>query len=99
MAPVSRFPSSDVDLAFVVDDSVPAAEVAKTVRQSGGDALEALELFDVFRGTGVSPGTRSLAYRLRFCALDHTLTDQEVGALRQRCIEAVERAHGAQLRS
>jgi phenylalanyl-tRNA synthetase beta chain len=99
VAPISRFPSSDVDLAFVVDDAVAAAEVATSLRQAGGALLESIELFDVYRGTGVSPGARSLAFRLRFCALDHTLTDHEVGELRQRCIEAVERAHGAQLRS
>ncbi len=98
VAPISRFPSSDVDLAFVVDDTVPATEVAKSLRRAGGELLESLELFDVYRGPGVSAGARSLAYRLRFCALDHTLTDQEVQELRQRCIEAVESSHGAQLR-
>jgi phenylalanyl-tRNA synthetase beta chain len=98
VTPISRFPSSDVDLAFVVEDAVAAAEVANTLRRCGGDLLESLELFDVYRGTGVSAGARSLAFRLRFCSLDHTLTDQEVGELRQGCIEAVERSHGAQLR-
>ena len=43
-------------------------------------------------------GHRSLAYRLRFCAVDHTLTDAEVGDLRRRCIEAMEQAFGAVLR-
>jgi phenylalanyl-tRNA synthetase beta chain len=98
VAPVSRFPSSDVDLAFVVDDAVASAEVAGTLRRSGGDLLESVELFDVYRGPGVDPGARSLAYRLRFCALDHTLTDAEVGELRSACIVAVEQTHGAQLR-
>jgi phenylalanyl-tRNA synthetase beta chain len=99
VTPFSRFPSSDVDLAFVVDDVVPAAELSKTLRAAGGDLLESLELFDVYRGPGLPPGTRSLAYRLRFCALDRTLTDAEVGELRARGIGAVERAHGASLRS
>ncbi len=65
----------------------------------GGELLESLDLFDVYRGPGLPLGTRSLAYRLRFCALDRTLTDAEVGDLRLRGIEAVERAHGASLRS
>ncbi|HXQ75085.1 MAG TPA: phenylalanine--tRNA ligase subunit beta [Acidimicrobiales bacterium] len=99
VTPISRFPSSDVDLAFVVDDGTAAAEVAGTLRRAGGDLLESLGLFDVYRGPGLPPGTRSLAYRLRFCALDHTLTDVEVGELRGRCIEAVEQAHGASLRT
>jgi len=96
---VSRFPSSDVDLAFVVDDPVAAAEVARTLEEAGGELLEEVALFDVYRGSGVPTGARSLAYRLRFCALDHTLTDEEVGQLRRRCIEAVERKYQATLRA
>ncbi|HEY5250525.1 MAG TPA: phenylalanine--tRNA ligase subunit beta [Acidimicrobiales bacterium] len=99
VTPVSRFPSSDVDLAFVVADKVSAGAVGRTLRTAGGDLLESSELFDVYRGTGLSEGTRSLAFRLRFCALDRTLTDAEVGALRTGCIEAVEKAHGATLRA
>jgi phenylalanyl-tRNA synthetase beta chain len=55
-------------------------------------------LFDVYRGEALAAATRSLAYRLRFCALDRTLTDEEIGALRATCIAAVERAHRATLR-
>ena len=57
---------------------------------AAGELCESVELFDVYRGAGVSEGSRSLAYRLRFCALDRTLTDAEVAELRARCIEAVE---------
>ena len=96
---VSRFPSSDVDLAFVVDEAAAAAEVARTLEEAGGELLEEVALFDVYRGPGVPAGSRSLAYRLRFCALDHTLTDEEVGGLRRRCIEAVERKYQATLRA
>jgi phenylalanyl-tRNA synthetase beta chain len=96
--PISVYPSSDVDLAFVVDDSVLAGSVERTLHRSGGTLLESVELFDVYRGTSVPDGARSLAYRLRFCALDRTLTDQEVGALRASCIEEVQSVHGATLR-
>ena len=96
--PLSRFPSSDIDLAFVVADYVPAAAVAATIRATGGDLLIALDLFDVYRGTGIAAGHRSLAYRLRFCAIDRTLTDDEVGEVRAQCIAAVESAHHARLR-
>ena len=98
VAPVSRYPSSDVDLAFVVDENVPAGAVQDTLRRAGGELLESVTLFDVYRGQGTPAGTRSLGFRLRFCALDHTLTDDEVGAVRARCISAVEQAHGATLR-
>jgi phenylalanyl-tRNA synthetase beta chain len=96
--PLSRFPSSDIDLAFVVPDVTPAASVERTLRRTGGDLLESVELFDVYRGAALPEGSRSLALRLRFCALDRTLTDDEIGALRAQCIEAVEQEHQASLR-
>jgi phenylalanyl-tRNA synthetase beta chain len=99
LTPVSKFPSSDVDLAFAVDDAVPAAAVEKTLRHAAGELLEWLALFDVYRGVGMPPGARSLAYHLRLCAMDRTLTDEEVADVRARCIAAVEQAHGARLRS
>jgi phenylalanyl-tRNA synthetase beta chain len=97
--PVSKFPSSDIDLAFVVPDAVRALDVRTTLHEAGGPLLVELQLFDVYRGTGVDPGCRSLAYRLRFQATDRTLTDAEVGEARAACIAAVETAHAAILRS
>jgi phenylalanyl-tRNA synthetase beta chain len=97
--PVSRFPSSDVDLAFSVPDEVPAGAVRATLLEAGSPLAEWVRLFDVFRGPGVAAGQRSLAFRLRLSAQDHTLTDAERGEWRRRCIDAVERAHGAALRA
>jgi phenylalanyl-tRNA synthetase beta chain len=97
--PVSRYPSSDVDLAFSLDNDVPAARLEALLRKAASELCEAVWLFDVYRGAGVDEGTRSLAYRLRFCAPDHTLTDNEVAELRQACIAAVELALPAKLRA
>ena len=97
-SPVSRFPSSDIDLAFVVPDEVPAGAVETTLADAGGDLLESVRLFDVYRGDALGGQVRSLAYRLRFCALDRTLTDVEIGDLRSLCIAAVEGTHRATLR-
>lgn len=98
-APVSKFPSSDIDLAFVAPDDVPAASVEAALRDAGGALLVGLALFDVYRGAGVGAGMRSLAYRLRFCALDRTLTDADVAEVRERAITAVASATGATLRA
>ncbi|HEX2118043.1 MAG TPA: phenylalanine--tRNA ligase subunit beta [Acidimicrobiales bacterium] len=95
--PVSRFPSADIDLAFVVDDGTPAGDVERTLARAAGDVLESIELFDVFRSPELK-GARSLAWRLRFSSLDHTLTDEDLTALRLRCIDAVTAAHPARLR-
>jgi phenylalanyl-tRNA synthetase beta chain len=96
--PVSRYPSADVDLAFVLDEGVAAAAVLEVLRRTAGDLLEDAWLFDVFRGPQLGEGRRSLAFRLRFSALDHTLAEDELAALRARCIDAVESSLGARLR-
>lgn len=95
--PTSRYPSSDIDLAFVLADSVPAEKVEKAIRQGSGNLLVDLVLFDTYRGLGVPDGSRSLAYRLRLQAGDRTLTDAEIAALRDKCIAAAAKA-GATLR-
>ncbi|MGI9023616.1 MAG: phenylalanine--tRNA ligase subunit beta [Acidimicrobiales bacterium] len=96
--PVSRYPSADIDLAFVVDDHVAAGDVQDALRLAGGDELDDVRLFDVFRGAQLGEGRRSVAFRLRFSALDHTLAEGELASLRQRCIDAVESRFGARLR-
>lgn len=94
----SLYPSSDVDLAFEVDESVPASAVEDAIRGAAGDLLWSLTLFDVYRGPGVTAGRRSLAYRLRLQASDRTLTDAEVAEVRQGCIDAVTSTLPATLR-
>ena len=94
---VSKFPSSDFDLAFVVVNTVSAATMVKAIRQAGGNLLVDVALFDIYRGKGVSDDARSLAYRLRLQAPDRTLTDVEVSEVRAKCISAAEKL-GATLR-
>ncbi|MFZ4519492.1 MAG: phenylalanine--tRNA ligase subunit beta [Microthrixaceae bacterium] len=96
---VSRFPSTDIDLAFVVGDLVPAAAVRATILSTAGDLLRRLELFDVFRSEALGEGRRSLAFRLRFQADDRTLTDAEVAEVRAAVIDEVTATHGAELRA
>ena len=98
-SPVSKYPSSDIDLAFEVPDEVAAAAVESSLRKAGKTLLTDIELFDVYRGEGMPTGTRSLAYRLRLQAHDRTLTDAEVADVRQACIDAVAKRHGVSLRS
>ena len=96
--PFSLYPTSDIDLAFEVDDDVPASAVEDAIRAAGGELLWSVRLFDVYRGAGVADGRRSLAYALRLQAPDRTLTDADVAQARTTIIEAVESAVGATLR-
>jgi phenylalanyl-tRNA synthetase beta chain len=94
----SRYPASTIDLAFVVDESVPAGAAQRTLAGAAGGLLEDIGVFDVFRSDALGPNRKSLAFGLRFRASDRTLTDEEVGGLRQRCIDAMAEHHGASLR-
>jgi phenylalanyl-tRNA synthetase beta chain len=94
----SRHPSSDLDMAFVLDESVPAEKLEKAIRQGAGSLLVGLELFDVYRGAGVAAGSRSLAYRLRLQAADRTLTDADTAAVVAQVRAAAEKL-GAVLRA
>jgi phenylalanyl-tRNA synthetase beta chain len=95
---VSRSPSSDLDLAFALDDSVPAERLDKAIRQGAGKFLVDLDLFDVYRGPGIDEGSRSLAYRLRLQAPDRNLTDADIAEIRKSCVTAASKL-GATLRA
>ena len=97
-APVSRYPSSDIDLAFVVPETVPAGDVRVAIREAARDLLVGLRLFDVFRSDALPIDTRSLAFALRLQASDHTLTDEETAGVRAAVIAAVETRFDATLR-
>jgi phenylalanyl-tRNA synthetase beta chain len=96
--PISLYPSSDIDLAFVTPDAGSATDVARTLKKAGDGLIQYVKLFDAFRSDQVGEGRRSLAFQLRLQAADHTLTDAEVAEVRDRCIAQVAKAHGAELR-
>ena len=93
--PTSRYPSSDLDLAFVTPDDVPADKVDRAIRQGAGGLLADLRLFDVYRGAGVPEGARSLAYRVRLQAPDRTLTDADLTQVRDRVLVAASKLKAA----
>jgi phenylalanyl-tRNA synthetase beta chain len=95
--PTSRFPSSDLDLAFTTPDSVTAEKVEKAIKQAAGAVLADIVLFDVYRGATLPEATRSLAYRLRLQALDRTLADTELSEIRNKIVAGVSKL-GATLR-
>jgi phenylalanyl-tRNA synthetase beta chain len=96
--PVGRTPSTDLDLAFALDDTVPAEKLDKAIRQAAGALLVDLDLFDVYRGPGVAAGSRSLAFRLRLQSPDRTLVDADIAAVRTK-VEAATVKLGASLRA
>jgi phenylalanyl-tRNA synthetase beta chain len=96
---ISTFPPVLIDLALVVRDDVPAAEVADALREGAGELLEDLRLFDLYTGPQVGDGRKSLAYALTLRAPDRTLTSEEAAAVREAAVAGAERRTGAQLRA
>ncbi|MFI8528534.1 phenylalanine--tRNA ligase subunit beta [Promicromonospora sukumoe] len=96
--PVSAFPAAKEDFAFVVDGGVPAEAVRSAIVAGAGDLLEDVALFDVFTGSQVGEGKKSLAYSLRLRAADRTLSAKEVRAVRDAVVESASAKVGAVLR-
>src|SRR5690606_23154453 len=95
---VSTFPPALIDVALVVDESVPAATVEAALVEGAGSLLEAVRLFDVFTGAQVGEGRKSLAYKLTFRAPDRTLTAEEAVAARDAAVAVAADRVGAVLR-
>jgi phenylalanyl-tRNA synthetase beta chain len=76
----SRQPAAERDLAVVVDEAVPAATLAATIRSAAGPELADLRLFDIYRGVPLAASEKSVAWRLVFQAAERTLTDHEIDA-------------------
>jgi len=96
---VPRFPPVRRDLAFVLDATVPAAPVQVALLEAGGDVIEACLLFDVFSGTPLPEGKKSLAFSLDLRAPDRTLTDEEADAVVRRIAGRLASEFGAELRA
>ena len=92
---VISYPAVRQDVAVVVDEAVPAAEVRRAVIEGGGELLRSAEVFDLYRGEQLGEGRKSLALRLSFRAADRTLTDEEVAERRRAIAAAVERIGGS----
>ncbi|MDM4718547.1 phenylalanine--tRNA ligase subunit beta [Micromonospora sp. WMMA1363] len=95
---VSSFPPALIDVALVVDASVPAAQVQQALVEGAGELLESVRLFDVYAAEQLGAGRRSLAYKLTFRAPDRTLTVEEAVAARDAAVARAAERHDATLR-
>ncbi len=96
---LSKYPSVRRDLAFVVPEAVSWAALAGSVKAAAGPFLRDLRLFDRYAGKGVESGSKSLAMGLILQDESRTLTDREVDAVVATVTAALERDHGAAIRS
>ena len=87
--PLPTTPASEFDLALLVPNTVTAAQVETTIRAAAGDLLERLTAFDLYEGSGVEAGHRSIAWRLTLRHPERTLRDKEIDGRRARILSAL----------
>jgi phenylalanyl-tRNA synthetase beta chain len=97
--PLPRFPAVSRDLAVVCAAGTPAAELAAVIRESMGALLADCRVFDVYTGSQIPAGQKSVAFALSLRAGDRTLTDEEADVLLRRALDALQAAFGVALRS
>ena len=87
----SRFPSTFRDIAMLLPEATPAAEIIACVEAVKATELEGVELFDLYTGGNIPKGEKSIAVRVRYGSRERTLTDDEVTKLHQRVIAALQK--------
>jgi phenylalanyl-tRNA synthetase beta chain len=104
---IPRHPAFSLDIALVVEEAVSAERVIASIRSAGGQMLESVRLFDVYRDAEDTPadrrrlpeGKKSLAFSLSYRAPDRTLSDADVRPVHEKLLRKVSGAVGAEVRS
>jgi phenylalanyl-tRNA synthetase beta chain len=100
---ITTYPVATQDVALIVPETVPAADVEAALRagvtgHGAGELLESVRLFDLYTGEQAGEGNKSLAYTMRFRAADRTLTVEETSGARDAAVAAAAERVGAVLR-
>jgi phenylalanyl-tRNA synthetase beta chain len=95
---LSPFQPVERDFAFVVDNKVKAADIARAAQNVDKKLIVGVTVFDVYEGTGIEPGKKSVAIAVTIQPRDKTMTDQEIDALGQKIIAEVAKRTGGVLR-
>ena len=95
---IPRVPSVSRDVAFVIDKTMESKEILMLALEKGEELLENIEIFDVYYGTGVPEGRKSLAVRFTYRSPDRTLTDKEVSEVHERIIKKIVDSTDAKIR-
>ena len=94
-----KYPAISRDLAVLVDRSIAAGEVEKTITKNGGKFFDRVTLFDVYTGERIDADKKSLAFNIKFQSNDRTLTDAEADEAFAKILSTVEKQFNATLRS
>ncbi|WP_079530474.1 phenylalanine--tRNA ligase subunit beta [Halobacillus hunanensis] len=96
--PIPKYPEVSRDIALVVEESIPAAEIEKTIVEAGDPLIQIVQVFDVYQGDHLDDGKKSLAFNLVYLNPERTLKDKEVEEAHNQILDAVKQTHRAELR-
>jgi phenylalanyl-tRNA synthetase beta chain len=96
---VISYPAVRQDLAFVVDEDVPAGDLVDAAREAAGPELREIGVFDVYRGGQIPAARKSVALHVAFQSPERTLSDEDARAVRSRIVAALAERFGAELRA
>ena len=97
--PLPKFPAVTRDYAFVCDDTLEVGAIEAVMKKAGGKSVEAIKLFDVYRGKQLGEGKKSVAFSVSLRAADHTLTDEEADKVSKKILTLLDRELGITLRA
>lgn len=95
---LNKYPKVEKDMAFVVDKNIPAEDILKEIKKSGGKLLTNIVIFDIYEGDKIESTKKSIAYNLTFEDYTRTLTEEEVMNIFNKIIKDIESKFNAQLR-
>ena len=96
--PLPKYPTVTRDLALVCDEEITVAQAENVITAAAGKLLRGVKLFDIYRGTGVPEGKKSMAFSLELRADDRTLTDSDSEAVVTKVLAALKEKLNAILR-
>ena len=96
--PLPKFPAVTRDIAVVCDISIPVARLIDCIMTSGGEYLKGCSLFDIYTGSHIAPGKKSVAFSLTIRSDDLTLTDDHAEETMKAVLTALEQSFGAIIR-
>lgn len=93
-----KFPTVSRDLALVCDEAMTVGMLEACIKKAGGKLLRSIQLFDIYRGPGIAPGRKSVAFSLELRADDRTLTDEDTTGVTNAVLEKLKNDLGVTLR-
>lgn len=96
--PLPKFPAVTRDIALLVDDTVLVQEIEDVIKRSGGNLVESVKLFDIYKGEQIPEGKKSIAYAIIYRDPNKTLTDKDVNKVHDKILKSLEQKLDAQLR-